>query len=132
MASSAKLAGAIETLRRSLRVLGRNAFSSHLLNSIRRVRLFPTLNTILPARVRYRNLSADRSGPTRLHHNVRCSSQAIFGSSLRSHFMNSPAAELGRYATPRCRGGRGLNRSAPLSENIASSLKRAVGIATLF
>jgi hypothetical protein len=29
-------------------------------------------------------------------YNVRCSSRAIIGSSLRSHFMNSPAAELWR------------------------------------
>ena len=30
-------------------------------------------------------------------HNVRCCSQAIFGSSLRSHLSDSLAAELGRY-----------------------------------
>ena len=38
-------------------------------------------------------------GLYRLRPNVRCTRRAIEGSSLRSHFMNSPAGELGRYVT---------------------------------
>ena len=55
-------------------------------------------------------MSLDRSvthvpGLYQRPYNVRCSGQAIEGSSLRSHSICSLAAELGRYVTTKPRDG---------------------------
>jgi hypothetical protein len=54
--------------------------------------------------------------------NVRCSSRAIFGSSLRSHF-GAPAAELGRYRAGN--PAKGLETQGGVLERGAAVLRRA-------